>query len=183
VTFAEWDACVADGGCNGYRPEDRGWGRDKRPVINVGYEDAKAFTAWLSRKTGHAYRLPSEAEWEYAARAGTKTRYHFGDSISKSQARYGGSETAPVGNFPSNAFGLHDVHGNVYEWVEDCWNESYAGAPSDTNVWNAGECNRRVLRGGSWINSPRNVRSAIRNRNDFVYRYYFNGFRIARTLP
>jgi formylglycine-generating enzyme required for sulfatase activity len=147
VTFAEWDACVADGGCNGYWPEGFGWGRGKRPVINVSWKDATSYTSWLSRKTGHAYRLPSKAEWEYAARAGTTTRYHFGNSISSSQANYDLDPTqvanlnyrpasrmvarsVPVGSYPANAFGLHDVHGNVREWVGDCWNESYAGAPS-----------------------------------------------------
>ncbi|MDP7342247.1 MAG: formylglycine-generating enzyme family protein [Alphaproteobacteria bacterium] len=184
VTFAEWDACVADGGCNGYRPDDRGWGRGKRPVINVNYQDAKAYTAWLSRETGHAYRLPSEAEWEYAARAGTTTRYHFGDSIRTSQANYSFSgETVRVGSFSPNLFGLHDVHGNVYEWVEDCWNESYAGAPSDTDVWTTGDCYYRILRGGSWIVAPRYVRSASRNKYAPGVRYNDYGFRVARSLP
>ena len=153
-------------------------------MINVNWDDAKAYTAWLSRKTGHTYRLPSEAEWEYAARAGTTTRYHFGDSISSSQANYyGGKGTVPVGNYPSNAFGLHDVHGNVWEWVEDCWHESYAGAPSDTNVWKAGDCSRRVLRGGSWRDGPYYVRSASRRWLDIESRFDNFGFRIARTLP
>ena len=165
VTFAEWDACVSGGGCNGYRPDDRGWGRGNRPVIHVSHKDAKAYTAWLSRKTGHSYRLPSEAEWEYAARAGTTTRFHFGNSISSSQANYGGNKgkTVPVGSYPANGFGLHDVHGNVYEWVEDCWHKSYAGAPSDTNVWKTGDCSRRVLRGGSWGNAASYLRAAYRS--------------------
>ena len=197
VTFAEWDACVNEasgcnacvneGGCNGYQPKDRGFGRGKRPVINVNYEDAKAYTAWLSRKTDHAYRLPGEAEWEYAARAGTATIYHFGNSISSSQAKYGGG-TVPVGSYPSNAFGLHDVHGNVMEWVEDCWNWSYEGAPSDTNIWKAGDCRSRVVRGGSWDHGPRDhgprgSRSAFRYRTDAGVRDDNIGFRIARTLP
>jgi formylglycine-generating enzyme required for sulfatase activity len=154
-------------------------------VIYVSYKDAKAYTVWLSRKTGRTYRLPSEAEWEYAARAGTTTRYHFGDSINSSRANYGRyrAKTVPVGNYPSNAFGLHDVHGNVWEWTEDCWNGSYAGAPSDTNVWKTGDCSDRVLRGGSWFNLPWDVRSANRIRLDVGFRYSNFGFRISRTLP
>ena len=167
---------------------------DDDPVVCVGHEDAKAYTGWLGRETGHGYRLPSEAEWEYAARAGTTTPFHFGRTISTDQANYDGNytygggrkgvyreRTVPVGSFPSNAFGLHDVHGNVWEWVEDCWNESYADAPSDSNVWTAGDCVRRVLRGGSWFSDPRVVRSASRG-DASVNRYYFIGFRIARTL-
>ena len=154
-------------------------------MINVNWDDAKAYTAWLNRKTGHTYRLPSEAEWEYAARAGTTTRYHFGDSISPSQANYGGYENKhiPVGNYPANAFGLHDVHGNVAEWVEDCWNESYAGAPSDTNVWKTSDCSRRVTRGGSLCFEPWLARSAVRSWGHTVDRGVCGGFRIARTLP
>tara|TARA_Y100000588_G_C14219750_1_gene910484 strand:+ start:136 stop:1182 length:1047 start_codon:yes stop_codon:yes gene_type:complete len=192
VTFAEWDACVSAGGCNGYRPSDRrrpsdrGWGRGNRPVMNVSWKDTQSYTSWLSRKTGHAYRLPSEAEWEYAARAGTTTPYHFGNTISSSQANYDTSDnegkTVPVGSYPANAFGLHDVHGNVYEWAEDCWNESYAGAPSDTNVWKVGDCSRRVLRGGSWYDLPRSVRSADRIGSDLEGRASSAGFRIVRTV-
>jgi formylglycine-generating enzyme required for sulfatase activity len=187
VTFAEWDACVSGGGCDGYRPDDRGWGRGNRPVISVSWEDATSYTSWLSRKTGHSYRLPSEAEWEYAARAGTTTRYHFGNSISSSQANYGGNKdkTVPVGSYPANAFGLHDVHGNVWEWTEDCWNGGYAGAPSDTNVRKAGDCYRRVLRGGSWVNYPWDMRATFRGWLvvGIDFSSYGNGFRIARTLP
>jgi formylglycine-generating enzyme required for sulfatase activity len=185
VTLAEWGACVSSGGCNSYWPDDRGWGRDNRPVINVSYRDAKAYTAWLSRKTGHSYRLPSEAEWEYAARAGTTTPYHFGNNIKSSVANYNWLAAWPVaiGSYPANAFGLHDVHGNVHEWVEDCWNESYAGAPSDTNVWETGDCSRHVLRGGSLTSSPRAVRSANRSGGFISTRYFYTGFRIVRTLP
>jgi len=158
---------------------------DEDPVACVSYEDAKAYNAWLSRETGHAYRLPSEAEWEYAARAGTTTRYHFGNDINSSRANYGRDKgkTVPVGRYPSNAFGLHDVHGNLWEWTEDCWNESYAGAPSNTNVWTAGNCRFRVLRGGSWDSVPRVVRSANRGGNNPEDPSDDNGFRVARTLP
>ena len=184
VTFAEWDACVSDGGCGGYRPDDRGWGRGKRPVMNVSWDDARAYVEWLSGKTGEAYRLLSESEWEYVARAGTTGPYHFGSSLSSSQANYGGDrrETVPVGSYPANAFGLHDVHGNVWEWVEDCWNDSYHGAPSNGSAWESGECGRRVLRGGSWDDDPRFLRSANRDWYSTGYRNYYLGFRVARTL-
>ena len=173
VTFAEWDACVGAGGCGGYRPEDEGWGRGSRPVINVSWEDAREYVRWLSRETGEGYRMLSESEWEYVARAGTTTARYWGESES-GQCRYGNgydqtgeaerdldrdfvdcsdgyAETAPVGVYEANAFGLHDVLGNVWEWKRDCWNESYSGAPSDGSAWMSGDCSRRVLRGGSWL--------------------------------
>ena len=150
VTFAEWDACVAAGGCNDYRPADRGWGRGARPVISVNWNDAQAYVTWLSRKTGKSYRLLSESEWEYVARAGTTTRYHTGDTITSSQANFNVGRTVEVGSYPANAFGLHDVHGNVWEWTQDCWNGSYRGAPANGSAWESGICARRVVRGGSW---------------------------------
>ena len=195
VTFAEWDACVSGGGCGGYRPGDRGWGRGRRPVINVNWENARAYAAWLSRETGAGYRLLSEAEWEYVARAGTTTAFHFGGTISASQANYDGDytygggrkgqyreRTVAVGRFAPNAFGLYDVHGNVWEWVADCWNESYAGAPRDGQAWTRGDCSRRVLRGGSWLSIPRDLRSANRDRFTTGDRGGVSGFRIARSL-
>ena len=189
VTFAEWDACVVAGGCGGHRPGDRGWGRGRRPVINVNWDDAKAYVRWLSDKTGKQYRLPSESEWEYAARAGTTTRYNWGHDIGRNRAncdgcgsRWDNEQTAPAGSFSANPFGLHDMHGNVWEWVEDCWNERYVGAPSDGSAWTDGNCSRRVLRGGSWDFIPRVLRSAYRNRNRAGYRYFIFGFRVARTL-
>ena len=137
VTFDEWDACVADGGCNGYKPKDEGWGRDKRPVINVNWDDAQAYVAWLSRKTGKTYRLLSEAEREYVTRAGTTTPFWCGPSISTSQANYDGNhtygsgskgeyrqKTMPVDSFQPNPWGLYQVHGNVWEWTEDCLNDT-----------------------------------------------------------
>ncbi len=196
VTFSEWDACVTAGGCNGYRPDDRGWGRGRRPVINVSWDDAKSYVGWLSRKTGKRYRLLSEAEWEYAARAGTTGPFHFGSTISTDQANYDGNyaygsgrkgsyrrRSLPVGSFPANAFGLHDVHGNVWEWVEDCWHGSYAGAPTDGGAWvSGGDCGTRVLRGGSWDSLPRGLRFAYRGWYSSETRFNGLGFRVSRTL-
>ena len=138
-------------------------------MINVSWEDAEAYVAWLSRETGEAYRLPSESEWEYAARAGTTTRYTWGQDIGRNRAncgdcgsRWDGDRTAPVGSFAANGWGLHDMHGNVWEWVADCWHENYARAPRDGSAWTSGgNCGRRVLRGGSWFLSPAFLRSAI----------------------
>ena len=184
VTFEEWDACVAEGGCGGYRPDDKGWGRGRRPVISVSWEDAQKYVEWLRGKTGEEYRLLSEAEWEYAARAGSRTRYSFGDDITENDADYGRTvgREQPVGSYRANGFGLYDMHGNLYEWVQDCWNDHYEGAPADGRAWESGNCSRRVLRGGSWRSNPRYLRSATRLRIDSGFRYFFNGFRVARTL-
>jgi len=181
VTFAEWDACVAAGGCK-HRPADEGWGRGRRPVINVSWHDAKEYVAWLAHKTGKSYRLLSEAEWEYAARAGSTTRYAFGDTISKTQAQFSADRTVDVGSFPANGFGLHDTHGNVWEWLEDCWNETYSGAPADGSAWVIGSCDRHVLRGGSWNSGPPVLHSADRFWDLSSSRYSYDGFRVARTL-
>ena len=182
VTFAEWDACVAAGGCK-HRPGDEGWGRGRRPVINVSWDNAKEYVAWLSRKTGKSYRLLSEAEWEYAARAGTTTKYAFGDTISTSQAKYGEGGTVEVGSFPANRFGLYDLHGNVWEWVEDAWHPDYQGAPTDGSVWTGGDTSLRVLRGGSWDGYfPGYLRSANRIRYHPDKRDVSIGFRVSRTL-
>ena len=154
-----------------YRPDDESWGRGTRPVINVSWEDAQAYVSWLSSQTGEAYRLMSEAEWEYVARAGSQTAYSWGSDIGSNRANCEGcgsqwdpSQTAPVGSFQANAYGVHDMHGNVWEWVEDCGNFSYAGTPSDGSAWRSVDCSRRVLRGGSWNYDPRNLRSAFRYR-------------------
>ncbi len=188
VTFAEWDACSAAGGC-GHRPEDYGWGRGDRPVVDVSWEDAKGYVQWLSRRTGKEYRLLSEAEWEYAARAGAETAYSWGDAIGVNLANCDGcgsqwdfSKTAPVGSFGANAWGLHEMHGNIYEWTEDCWNGSYRGAPSDGSAWLSGDCAKRVLRGGSWFLSPAFLRAAFRIRITTGNRNGGIGFRVARTL-
>ena len=189
VTFAQWDACVLGGGCGGYRPDDFGWGRGTRPVILVSWEDAQEYVGWLSRQTGEAYRLLSESEWEYVVRAWTSTVYSWGNAIGSNRANCNGCgsqwdyrQTAPVGSFPANAYGVHDMHGNVYEWVEDCWNDSYAGAPSDGGAWRSGDCSERVLRDGSWSLIPRFLRSVLRSRLPSGDRYSFIGFRVARTL-
>ena len=205
VTFAEWDACVRGGGCGGHRPDDNGWGRGRRPVMNVNWEDARGYVSWLSRETGERYRLLSEAEWEYAARAGTQTAWYWGEGESgqcgyangydgvahaelerdgaPASCRDGYVTTAPVGTFGANGFGLHDMLGNVWEWTEDCWHDVYGGAPSDGSAWlSGGDCSRRVLRGGSWDNQPRDLRSADRNGGQSGNRYYDDGFRVARTI-
>ena len=181
VTFSQWDSCVADGGCRGYRPDDEGWGRGNRPVINVSWDDAHSFIDWLNDKTGGKFRLPTEAEWEYAARADSTTKYHFGNTESQ-LCRYAnhaddstdysnrnkscsdgvGKRTAAVGRYQPNDYGLHDVHGNVWEWVEDCYNDSYAGAPNDGSAWGSGDCSQRVRRGGSWYNTSQGGSSSNR---------------------
>jgi formylglycine-generating enzyme required for sulfatase activity len=185
VTFDEWDACVNEGGCQ-YRAPNQRPGRGLRPVTNVDWNDAKTFLSWLSAKTGHFYRLPSEAEWEYAARAGTKTAYFWGGALEKDRANCTGCTSsalgaaAETGAFPANGFGLFDMAGNAAEWVEDCWSETYSGAPSDGSAWVKPNCRERVLRGGSFNNDARFVRSAARFKYDFDVRYYTNGFRVVR---
>ncbi len=188
VTFDEWDAFVADGGTD-HRAADGKWGRERRPVINVSWDDAQAYVAWLSKRTGQGYRLPSEAEWEYAARAGTSTRYPWGNDPGKSQANVDGSgsqwsntQTAPVGSFPANGFGLHDMIGNVWEWTQDCWNKNYHRAPTGGSAWESGNCGVRVVRGGSWLSTADVARVAIRFRLEPADRDFDLGFRLARTL-
>jgi formylglycine-generating enzyme required for sulfatase activity len=155
---------------------------DRHPAVCVSWDDASAFVGWLSRKTGKPYRLLSEAEWEYAARAGTTTRYAFGDTISKSQAQFSAKQTVEVGTFASNAWGLHDMHGNVVEWVEEAWHPKYHGAPVDGSVWPGGDLSLRVLRGGSWGSNPVFLRSAVRDRDRPTFRCDIIGFRVSRTL-
>ncbi len=194
VTFAEYDAFARE--TNRALKNDGGWGRDNRPVINVNWNDAKAYVKWLSNKTGKHFRLPSEAEWEYAARAGSTTKYSFGnresdlcdyanhaDHRNKTCSDGADRQSATVGRYRANAFGLFDMHGNVWEWVEDCWHDSYSGAPTNGGPWTTGgDCSRRVLRGGSWLDAPRGVRAAHRLGNGPDYRGYDLGFRVARTF-
>jgi formylglycine-generating enzyme required for sulfatase activity len=195
ITFDDWDACVRGGGCGNMRLNDEGWGRGRHPVIHMSFDSAKMYVTWLSRKAGQPYRLLTEAEWEYAARAGTTTIFAFGDTLSPASANYNAStdgsgpseenrqKTMPVGSFPPNAFGLHDMHGNVSEWVEDCFHNDYtAKTPADGSAWVEGNCTGRILRGGSWEDSDAELRSAARVGE---YRYnssYTDGFRIARSL-
>jgi formylglycine-generating enzyme required for sulfatase activity len=188
VTFDEWDACVAHGGCAyQYQPADQGWGRNRRPVINVSWDDAQQYLAWLSRRTGKLYRLLSEAEWEYAARAGSDKPYSWGDDMGKGTCAGCGSEwddkqTAPVGSFAANAFGLYDMHGNVWEWVQDCYYDNYNEAPTDGSARVSGECSYRVIRGGSWSYDPRPLRAAVRKWLSSDGRGNILGFRVGRTL-
>ena len=201
VTFAEWNACVADGGCDGYRPDDEGWGFGQRPVVNVGWHDAQRYVEWLSLRTGYRYRLLTESEWEYAARAGTETPFHTGETITPQQANFDGTygypgddlirglyrrQTVPVGSFAPNAFGLYDMHGNAEEWVQDC-NARYdsdvarvdGGAVEEVDV-----C-YRILRGGSFAHWARQIRSAFRQARHLIAhptRVSYIGFRVARDF-
>jgi formylglycine-generating enzyme required for sulfatase activity len=199
VTFAQWDACVAEAGCK-HKPHDESWGRGQRPVINVSWHDATDFSAWLARKTGKGYRLPTEAEWEYAARATASVSdpsapFSTGATINYRQANYDANftygdgkmgvfrqKTVEVGRFPRNAFGLHDMHGNVWEWVQDCYRDSYRGAPADGSAVVARDCNLRILRGGSWNYFPQLLRSAYRYATPPEVRVDMAGFRVASPL-
>jgi formylglycine-generating enzyme required for sulfatase activity len=187
ITFAEWDACVAAGGCKGYRPDDAGWGRDDRPVVNVSWDDAQSYLQWLSDKTGRQYRLLSESEWEYAARAGTTTAYYWGDSVGRGHANCtgcgnpsDGKQTTPVGSFAPNPFGLYDMSGNVLQWVTDCFFYLYDG-PTDGSVRPGSGCRGKVLRGGSWYRVPPTARSASRRAYGESGRTNYYGFRVARA--
>jgi formylglycine-generating enzyme required for sulfatase activity len=208
VTWDEWEACVAMRGCDGRPTGDQGYGRERKPVIYVSWDQAKAYVAWLSRMTGKDYRLLTEAEWEYAARGVTSADaphppYPWGDDpadvcrhanlADQSFRRAFGGDfancddghvvTAPVGSYPANAFGLHDMHGNVWEWVEDCWHPSYKGAPDNGSAWiEGGDCKNRLIRGGSWLLAPHGLSSASRPGIATDLRYQELGFRVARTL-
>ncbi|HKY89718.1 MAG TPA: formylglycine-generating enzyme family protein [Nevskiaceae bacterium] len=204
VTFIEWMDCVDDGGCS-VTPDDNGWGKGFRPVININWFDAQEYVAWLSKKTGRRYRLPTEAEWEYAARGGTDTTWGWGDASGEA-CEYSNSFdasgqtahanwfwniycddgfvfTAPVGSFKPNAFGLYDMPGNVWEWLQDCWHPDYNGAPADGSAWiQGGDCNKRVNRGGGWGNHPRTTRSANRDADMPYGRGDAFGLRVVREI-
>jgi formylglycine-generating enzyme required for sulfatase activity len=206
VTFDQWDACVAEGGCNRYKPDDQGWGRGNRPVINVSWDEATAYAEWLSRKTGKTYRLLSETEREYVTRAGTTTPFWWGSSITTKQANYDGNytyggtvivlplspivsakgefrqRTVSVDSFEANPWGLFNVHGNAWEWTEDCWNETNQNNPGDGSARSTGDCSRRVVRGGSCYNFPQVLRAASRSWYTTGVRSRNVGFRLARTL-
>lgn len=198
ITFAEWDACVAQGGCNRYSPSDETWGRGERPVLNVSWNDAQAYVQWLAQKTGKPYRLLSEAEWEYVARAGTSTAFNTGTCISPSQANldhrfdyarcpvaangYIG-KTVAANAYPPNMFGVYQMAGNLFEWVQDPWHEGYSGAPTDGRSWEkGGNPSLKVVRGGSWYAIPASARSANRYAEPMDFRSDNVGFRVALSL-
>ena len=190
LTFAQYDAYAE--AARQQKPGDEGWGRGNRPVINVSWNDAQGYVKWLSNNNAYGLqcRLPTEAEWEYAARGNSNTEYAWGDSIGRNRAncydcgsQWDGKQTAPVASFPAAGFGLHDMHGNVWEWVQDRWHDNYQGAPLDGQAWESGGSAVRVLRGGSWFRTPDLLRSAFRNSLGPVDRYYFIGFRVVCSSP
>nr|VFK12724.1 MAG: Formylglycine-generating enzyme, required for sulfatase activity, contains SUMF1/FGE domain [Candidatus Kentron sp. LFY] len=198
VTFADYDRFARATGRK--LPDDEGWGRDRRPVIDVSWNNATAYAQWLSGETGEKYRLPTEAEWEYAARAGTETPFSTGECITTDQANYDGNygyadcgartgvyrrKTVPVGSLPANPWGIHEMHGNVWEWTWDCWHGDYQGASVDGSAWGEegdGDCSRRVVRGGGCFDGPRFLRSADRDWDRLDGAYNFTGFRLAREF-
>lgn len=186
VTFNDFDTCAASGGCDRYRPRDAGWGRNNYPVMNVNFGDASRYAQWISQRTGHRYRLPTEAEWEYAARAGQTGAFVFGPTLTVQQANFARSRsrTAQVGSYPANAFGLHDVHGNVAEWTLNCWGSDYTGAPREgSTVPATSACGQRAVRGGSWnISEPFRQRLAARAGAPPATRDDTIGFRLVREL-
>jgi formylglycine-generating enzyme required for sulfatase activity len=192
VTFAQWEACVSGGACReNMKPDDNGWGRGEQPVVNVSWTDATAYVQWLSRKTGHHYRLPTEAEWEYAARGGAEGPFPWGEAAPSCSAASGHAanfkgcglgRAMPVGTFgDSGIYGLQDAVGNVWEWVEDCY--SVTGRPIDGAAFVAPDCPLRVTRGGSWDVDPRDLRVANRFKIEPTFRSPHLGFRVARDLP
>ena len=187
VTVDQWQGCISAAACAPI--SDRGWGDGRRPAINVSWNAAQEYVRWLSGKTGHEYRLPSEAEWEYAARGGTTSARYWGSDIGVDRANchgcsdiFDGEQTTPVGSFAANPFGLHDMIGNVWEWVDDCWNDTYEGAPTDGSTWATGDCRLAVLRGGSWGYFPRSARAASRHRAERGIGLSTNGFRVLRVI-
>jgi len=203
VTFEQWDACVDAGGCDGHRASDNGLGRENRAVFNVSWLHARSYVDWLTRSTGEEYRLPSEAEWEYAARAGTTEARYWGNSaddackfanaadlttqgispeFEAANCSDGSVFAERSGSFAPNDFALHDMLGNVFEAVEDCWNDSYRGAPQDGTAWREGDCSRHALRGGSWGSKPSSVRSAYRGSATASSASFVAGFRVARSI-
>jgi len=187
LTFAEYARfCGATGSA---LPDDSGFGRGRHPVVNVTWPDALAYTVWLSEQTGERYRLPSEAEWEYAARGGARTRFWWGDEPGSGRAncggcgtRWDGEGTAPAGSLPVNPFGLHEVLGNLWEWTADCYHNSYEGVPADGSPHVYRDCGQKVIRGGSWVVPPRELRAANRWRVYPVAPSDEIGFRVVRDL-
>jgi formylglycine-generating enzyme required for sulfatase activity len=189
VTLAEWNACVSAGACRAIADGSTAGLNERSPALDLSWNDAQRYVRWLSRLTGEDYRLPTEAEWEYAARAGTGTRYWWGNKMQPGKANCKGcggdwSNEAPadVDSSPANPFGLHGVNGGVWEWVADCWHDSYRGAPRDGSAWKESDCRRNVIRGGSWRNDSTYAHSASRFKYDTNVRYIQNGFRVAKSL-
>ncbi|CAK0768858.1 formylglycine-generating enzyme [Azospirillaceae bacterium] len=195
VTFNEWDYCVSENGCQNYHPDDAGWGRGKHPVINVSWRDAQEYIQWINRKTKQTYRLLSESEWEYVARAGTSTHFNVGTRITTDQANFDGTyvfngsskgkyrhQSMPVGSFSPNIFGLYDMHGNVREWVEDCYNKTYQNTPTDSKPYIEASCEQQSIRSGSWNYEPFAIRSSARFKNTPTFRIDDIGFRVARSI-
>ena len=193
VTFTEWDACVAAGGCAGHKAIDFGWGRGDQPVVGVSFADAQNYAAWLSEKTGHTYRLPSEAEWEYAAQGGQTTLFSFGEGLTARNANFDGrfayrgqksrwvGRPTPASRYPANAFGLFDMHGNVWEWTADCWRTSLDGAPADGSP-RGGTCVSRTLKGGAFNTGGWRLRAAHRIGKPASTREMEIGFRVVRDV-
>lgn len=189
TTHAEWQACLDAGGCK-HEPHDHNWGKNRMPVINVNHDMVQGYAKWLSKTTGKKYRLPSEAEWEYVARAGSKQNYSFGNLVGENQVNcrkcgspWSGIGNAPVGSFSPNPWGVYDMHGNAFEWVEDCWHPNYEGAPKSSAARTDGKCQFRVIRGGSWYYYSRMSRSANRQKNPAAVKSYWLSFRLVRELP
>ncbi|RBO82760.1 SUMF1/EgtB/PvdO family nonheme iron enzyme [Marinomonas aquiplantarum] len=187
VTFAQYDKFAQ--ATDRPLPPDNGWGRGTRPVINVSWYDAKAYAAWLSEQTGQEYRLPTEIEWEYSARADSNTAFWYGNEVKPGYSvcdscgsQWDAVSTGPVGSQASNPLGLFDMHGNVAEWIEDCYHDSYDGAPTSNQVWLDNQCDNRVLRGGSWFDIPRVGRSATRYRAQPDLKASNWGFRVVRVI-
>lgn len=185
VTESEWAACVSATGCR-YKAESES---PDMPMRNLSWEDAAEYVQWLRKTTGKPYRLPSEAEWEYAARAGTTTAYPWGEAVGMAKADCkgcggpsGGAHPAGVTAFPANPWGFYDMQGGVAEWTEDCWHASYAGAPANGSAWSAPHCRAHVLRGGSWMNPPSDITVSSRNFYDIGVRYEADGVRVALSL-
>lgn len=186
ITYDEFDDCVADGGCL-HRPDDGGWGRGQKPVDSVNWDDAQEYVRWLSSKTGEHYRLLTEAETEYVTRAGTSTQYPWGDTFEKGHASCQGCGNAlwtglTIGMFKPNAWGLYDTVGSRDEWVQDCWHDTYEGAPTDGSAWMDEDCERHVLRGGAWYGRTKIIRSSSRSRALTYERANVYGFRVAREI-
>ena len=188
ITFDQWDACLKDDVCT-HKPDDHNWGANNRPVINVTWHQIQNYLLWLSRKTGHIYRLPSESEWEYVNRAGTTSAFWWGNEPGENNAnckdcksQWSAKSSAPVGSFQPNPFGLFDTVGNVFEWVSDCWNPDHEGAQNSTLPRTTGNCDFRVIRGGSFYYFNKVSRASYRAKNPPNVKSYWLGFRVVREI-